>query len=98
MSAEGATAFYERVSSDEGFRAKLEAANTRDDKHRIVTEAGYDVSRDDLSTIRKLAGASELSDEDLEKVAGGASATDVVAVVGGVLIADVPVVAAALAL
>jgi predicted ribosomally synthesized peptide with nif11-like leader len=82
MSAEGATALYERVSSDEEFRAQLEAADTPDDKRRIVTEAGYDVSRDDLVTVRNLAGVSELSDEDLEKVAGGMSTTDVLAAVG----------------
>jgi predicted ribosomally synthesized peptide with nif11-like leader len=80
MSAEGATALYERVSSDEEYRARLEAADTPDDKRRIVTEAGYDVSRDDLSTFRKLAGMSELSDEDLEKVAGGMGDTT-----GGIL-------------
>jgi predicted ribosomally synthesized peptide with nif11-like leader len=82
MSAEGATALYERVSSDEEFRARLEAADTPDDKRRIVTEAGYDVSRHDLATVRNLAGVSELSDEDLEKVAGGMSTTDVLAAVG----------------
>jgi predicted ribosomally synthesized peptide with nif11-like leader len=82
MSAEGATALYERVSSDEEFRARLEAADAPDDKRRIVTEAGYDVSRDDLATVRNLAGVSELSDEDLEKVAGGMSTTDVLAAVG----------------
>jgi predicted ribosomally synthesized peptide with nif11-like leader len=82
MSAVGATALYERVSSDEEFRARLEAADTPDDKRRIVTEAGYDVSRDDLATVRNLAGVSELSDEDLEKVAGGMSTTDVLAAVG----------------
>jgi predicted ribosomally synthesized peptide with nif11-like leader len=71
MSAEGATALYERVGSDEQFRTQLETAATPEDKRRIVTEAGYDVGRDDLSTVRKLAGVSELSDEDLEKVAGG---------------------------
>jgi predicted ribosomally synthesized peptide with nif11-like leader len=71
MSAEGATALYERVGSDEQFRIQLETAETPEDKRRIVTEAGYDVGRDDLSTVRKLAGVSELSDEDLEKVAGG---------------------------
>jgi predicted ribosomally synthesized peptide with nif11-like leader len=84
MSAQGATALYERVTSDEKFRAQLEAAETPDDKRRIVTEAGYDVSRDDLSTLRKLAGATELSDEDMEKVAGGGAATTAAAVVAGV--------------
>jgi predicted ribosomally synthesized peptide with nif11-like leader len=75
MSAEGATALYERVTSDEEFRARLEAAETPEEKHEIVAEAGFDVNRDDLSTVRNLAGMRELSDEDLEKVAGGAGAT-----------------------
>jgi predicted ribosomally synthesized peptide with nif11-like leader len=95
MSAEGVTALYERVNSDEEFRAQLETAETPDDKRRIVTDAGYDVSTDDLPTVKKLAGISELSDEDLEKVAGGSDATTVavgipaavafVAAVGGVV-------------
>jgi predicted ribosomally synthesized peptide with nif11-like leader len=95
MSAEGVTALYERVNSDEEFRAQLEAAETPDDKRRIVTDAGYDVSTDDLPTVKKLAGITELSDEDLEKVAGGSDATTVavglpaavafVAAVGGVV-------------
>jgi predicted ribosomally synthesized peptide with nif11-like leader len=94
MSAEGVKALYERINSDEEFRAKMEAAETPDDKRHIVTEAGYEVTSDDLPTIRKLAGVNELSDEDLEKVAGGSDATTVavglpavvvlVAAVGGV--------------
>jgi predicted ribosomally synthesized peptide with nif11-like leader len=71
MSKEAATALYERVNSDEEFRIQLEAAETPEEKRRIVTEAGYELSRDDLSTVRKLAGVSDLSDEDLEKVSGG---------------------------
>jgi predicted ribosomally synthesized peptide with nif11-like leader len=81
MSAEGATALYERVSSDEGFRGQLEAAKTPEGKHQIVTEAGYDVTPDDLPTLRSLAGMAELSDEDLEKVAGGDSSPTVASVV-----------------
>jgi predicted ribosomally synthesized peptide with nif11-like leader len=71
MSAAGATALFERVSSDEEFRAQLVAAPTPEEKHRIVAEAGYEVTRDDLPVMRNLAGVSELSDEDVEKVAGG---------------------------
>jgi predicted ribosomally synthesized peptide with nif11-like leader len=70
MSAEGATALYERVTSDEAFRAQLEAAETPEDKRRILTEGGYDVTRHDVPTFRKLAGMSELSAEELEEVAG----------------------------
>jgi predicted ribosomally synthesized peptide with nif11-like leader len=94
MSAQGATDLYERVSSDEEFRARLEAAATPQDKGQIVTEAGYDVTRDDLSTIRNLAGVSELSDEDLEKVAGG-TGTATGLDVGGSLGGTVAVVAIA---
>jgi predicted ribosomally synthesized peptide with nif11-like leader len=83
MSTEGATALYERVSSDEAFRTQLEAAETSEEKRRLVTEAGYDVNSDDLSTVRNLAGVSELSDEDLEKVAGGAGDTTWILGIGG---------------
>jgi predicted ribosomally synthesized peptide with nif11-like leader len=88
MSAEGATALYERVTSDEEFRARLEAAETSEEKRGIVAEAGYDVSRDDVSTVRNLAGVSELSDEDLEKVAGGSgSGTAAGVLIGGQAVA-----------
>jgi predicted ribosomally synthesized peptide with nif11-like leader len=86
MSADGATALYERVTSDDEFRARLEAAQTPDDKRRIVTEAGYDVSRDDLPTVRKLAGVTDLSDEDMEKVAAGIGAGSAAAISGGVAV------------
>jgi predicted ribosomally synthesized peptide with nif11-like leader len=75
MSSESAAALYERLTSDEGFRSQIQAATTKEEKRRIVAEAGYEVTDEDMSTIRKLAGVSELSDEDLEKVAGGVVAT-----------------------
>jgi predicted ribosomally synthesized peptide with nif11-like leader len=59
MSAEGAKAFYERVTSDEEFRAQFEAAATPEEKNRIVTEAGYEVNRDDVNTLRKLHGLGD---------------------------------------
>jgi predicted ribosomally synthesized peptide with nif11-like leader len=89
MSTKGATALYERINSDEAFRTQLEAAETSDDKRRIATEAGYDVNRDDLSTVRNLAGVNDLSDEDLEKVAGGMGDTT------GMILTSVGVVACA---
>jgi predicted ribosomally synthesized peptide with nif11-like leader len=77
MSAEGAQAFYERVTSDKQFRAQVDAQETWEGKQRVATEAGYDVSRDDMPGIRKLAGRRELSDEDLDRapVSGGDSGT-----------------------
>jgi predicted ribosomally synthesized peptide with nif11-like leader len=66
MSEEGAKAFYERVTSDEQFRAQLQGT-TWEESQRIAAGAGYDVSPDDLPTIRNLAGRRELSDEDLHR-------------------------------
>jgi predicted ribosomally synthesized peptide with nif11-like leader len=96
MSTQGATALYERFASDEEFRARLEDAPTQDEARRLVTEAGYDVSLDDLPAIRNLVGVRELSDEDLEKVAGG-GATTVDAVGSVATVAAVACMAAAAA-
>lgn len=71
MSAQGMTALYERLESDEAFRTRLEEARSPADKHRLVAAEGFDVDSADFSTLRSLAGANELSDEDLERVAGG---------------------------
>jgi predicted ribosomally synthesized peptide with nif11-like leader len=43
MSVQGATAFWERIQSDEQFRHQVERAATPDEKHRVVAAAGYDV-------------------------------------------------------
>jgi predicted ribosomally synthesized peptide with nif11-like leader len=64
------------MQSDEAFRALVEAADAPEDKHRVLTEAGYDVTPDDLVTIKELLGISELSDEDLESVAAGMTADE----------------------
>jgi predicted ribosomally synthesized peptide with nif11-like leader len=72
MSLEGASAFVQRMELDEAFRARVEAADSPEEKYRVVSEAGYDITPDDLVTIKQLVGISELSDEDLESVAAGA--------------------------
>jgi predicted ribosomally synthesized peptide with nif11-like leader len=72
MSAQRATAFYERLAPNKRFCAQLEAAVTPEEKRGIVAHAGGDVSHDDLATIRELASVSELSGEELDKVPGGA--------------------------
>jgi predicted ribosomally synthesized peptide with nif11-like leader len=71
MSVQGVTAFWERIQSDERFRERIEQAATPQEKHQVLVAAGYEVSRGDLDTLRSLAGMREVSDEDLEKVAGG---------------------------
>ncbi|MGH3050278.1 MAG: Nif11-like leader peptide family RiPP precursor [Gaiellaceae bacterium] len=76
MSASSAEALVERVKSDADFRRKLEEAPTPADKQQVVADAGFDVSRDDLGTVKTAAGIEgEISDEDLDKVAGGMGTT-----------------------
>ena len=75
MTQESATAFAERISTDEAFRDRLTAATTPEERRQIAGEAGYDLSRNDLPAIKEALGIQELSDEDLEKVAGGMDRT-----------------------
>ena len=71
-----AQAFVERLSTDEGFRDQLAAAPTPEERLRIANDAGFAVGPDDVGAIRSAVGIEELSDEDLEKVAGGMSDTE----------------------
>ena len=71
MTQETATAFVERISTDEAFRDRLAAAATSEERRQIAREAGYDLSSNDLPAIKEALGIKELSDADLEKVAGG---------------------------
>jgi predicted ribosomally synthesized peptide with nif11-like leader len=71
VSTQGVTALLERVQNDQGFRERLEAAPTAEAKRQIVQDAGFDVGRSDLPALRAQAGLQDMSDEDLERVAGG---------------------------
>ena len=82
MSQEAAQAFVERVNDDETLRDQLIAAGDNDSRLRMAQEAGFDVTADDLAELRAQVGVDELSEEDLQKVAGGASTTEVATAVG----------------
>ena len=76
MSATDAQALVERVKEDADFRRQLEEASTPEEKQALVKDAGFDVTRDDLPTVKEAFGVdSEISDEDLEKIAGGMGST-----------------------
>ena len=65
MSEEQLKAFLEKVKADTSLQEKLKAAADADAVTAIAKEAGFMISADDLTT------KSELSDEELEGVAGG---------------------------
>jgi hypothetical protein len=69
MSEEQLKAFLEAVKTDAGLQEKLKAAADADAVVAIAKEAGFMISADELQRAR-VAG-EELSDEELEVVAGG---------------------------
>ena len=66
MSEEQLKAFLEKVKGDINLQEKLKAATNNDAVTAIAKEAGFSISADDLKNTK-----SELSDEELEGVAGG---------------------------
>ena len=67
MSEEQLKAFLEKVKADTSLQEKLKAAADANAVAAIAKEAGFSISADDLTTKAQ----SELSDEELEGVAGG---------------------------
>ena len=66
MSEEQLKAFIEKVQGDDSLQEKLKAAANPDVVVSIAKEAGFSISADDLTKDQY-----ELSDEELEGVAGG---------------------------
>ena len=67
MSEEQLKAFLEKVQGDTSLQEKLQAAADANAVVEIAKEAGFSISADDLTTKAQ----SELSDQELEGVAGG---------------------------
>ena len=66
MSEEQLKAFIEKVKADTSLQEKLKAAADSDAVLAIAKEAGFSISADVLKSAQ-----SELSEEELEGVAGG---------------------------
>lgn len=72
MSEQGAQVLLEKIRTDADFRRRLEEAPTVEEKERIVRAAGFDVAPAELPALLEAAAdESEISDGELEKVAGG---------------------------
>ena len=65
MSEEQLKAFLEKVEADTSLQEKLKAAADADAVVSIAKEAGFSISADDIKA------QSEISEEELEGVAGG---------------------------
>jgi predicted ribosomally synthesized peptide with nif11-like leader len=71
MSEEQLRAFLEAVKADAGLQEKLKGAADLDAAVALAKEAGFDVSKADWLKYQENQ-TLELSDEELEGVAGGA--------------------------
>ena len=72
MSEEQLTALLGKLKDDAGLREKLKGAADLDAAVAMAQEAGFDVSKSDW--LRYQAKQTlELSDEELDRVAGGSS-------------------------
>jgi predicted ribosomally synthesized peptide with nif11-like leader len=75
MSFESANEFYQRLATDDEFRNQLENVSS-DDRMTTIQAAGYDFTREEWETvvngaISSIQAEGELSEADLETVAGG---------------------------
>ena len=66
MSEEQLKAFWEAIQADTGLQQKLQGVTEPDAVVAIAKEAGFMISTEELQRAR-----AEISDEELEGVAGG---------------------------
>jgi predicted ribosomally synthesized peptide with nif11-like leader len=65
--------FISKVSADADFRASLQNASA-EERHEILSQAGFgDLTREQVESYS--SGSAELSDSELEAVAGGQTST-----------------------
>jgi len=67
MSQESAKAFVERMKSEEKFRSTILAIEDVSARAKLIHAEGFDCSAEEID-----AAASELSDEEMAGVTGGA--------------------------
>ncbi len=68
MSQDHLDALTARLASDPAFAAALTAAASAEDAQRVAAEHGFDVTAGELAAA---TSDGDLSDADLERVAGG---------------------------
>ncbi len=75
MSVESAKSFLKKVSKDKDFATKLSGAGSDDARKKVAQDAGFSFSKAELDQIAPGSSAkgAELSDKDLEAVAGGST-------------------------
>ena len=81
MSLEKVKAFYERLATDEAFRAQLQSVESKGECSQFVKDAGYDFSQKEFEEYTSLllepeainSELRQLQQQELETVMGGIS-------------------------
>ena len=81
MSEEQLKAFLEKVKGDTSLQEKLKAAADSNAVVEIAKEAGFMISAEEIQSMQ--SESVELSDEELEGLAGGATPWGILAVAAG---------------
>ena len=95
MSEDQLKAFLEKVKGDTSLQEKLKAASDADAVVSIAKEEGFSISIDDIKAqlleLSDEAGDVELSDEELEGVAGGVAVGELPASLREQLLQIIPI-------
>ena len=84
MSVQSAKDFVAKVKGDKSIADSLGSAADDDARRKIAADAGFDFTKAEMSEALSAGGSKQLSDADLDTVAGGSSASWVTgAAVGG---------------
>ena len=66
MSNESAKAFLERIKNDEDFRKEVGDLTSAEERMNFAKVQGFDFTKEEIDSL-----TSELSDDELDTVAGG---------------------------
>ncbi len=75
MSVQSAKDFIAKVKEDKSLADSLESAADDDARRKIAAGTGCDFTKDDMKAALSEGGSKQLSDDDLDTVAGGSSGT-----------------------
>ncbi len=75
MSVQAAKDFIAKLHEDKSLAGSLESAGDDDARRKIAAGAGFDFTKAEMSEALSAGGSKQLSDDDLDTVAGGSSAT-----------------------
>ena len=66
MSIESATAFIERMKTDEDFRKKVTECKDNEARNAFVLKEGYNFTKEDINALKV-----NLTDDDLQNISAG---------------------------